>query len=78
MTQQDLLNEFVSLTPDAQRQVTDFVSFLRQKYQTQTQTPTRKNMNLHDEKFIGMWSDRQDMDNSTDWVRNIRENEWSK
>lgn len=64
MTQQDLLNEFVSLPPDAQRQVSDFISFLRQKYQTQT--PPRKQRNLRDEKFLGMWTDREDLDNSTE------------
>jgi len=70
------LNEFVSLPPDAQRQATDLISFLHQKHQTQT--PPRKEANLRDEKFIGMWSNRQDLDNSTDWVHNLRENEWSK
>jgi len=76
MTQQDLLDEFVSLPPDAQRQVTDFISFLHQKYQTRI--PARKNVELQEEKFIGMWSDRQDLNNSTEWVRHLRENEWSK
>jgi hypothetical protein len=27
--------------------------------------------------FIGMWSDRTDMNNSTDWVRTLRQQEWS-
>ncbi|MGB3239132.1 MAG: hypothetical protein WBB29_12605 [Geitlerinemataceae cyanobacterium] len=49
MTQQELLNEFLSLPPEAQRQVMSFITFLRQNYaltepnlptQTQTQTPT--------------------------------------
>jgi hypothetical protein len=47
MTQQDLLNEFFSLPPEAQRQVMSFIAFLRHNYvitepnlPTQTQTPT--------------------------------------
>ena len=60
MTQQNLLDEFSSLPVDAQRQVTDFVSFLRQKYQTET--PIRSNdTEIRDDKFIGMWSDREDL-----------------
>ncbi|WP_375510518.1 hypothetical protein [uncultured Nostoc sp.] len=33
---------------------------------------------LINDSFIGMWSDRQDLADSTAWVRGIRENEWSK
>ena len=76
MTQQNLLDEFSSLPIDAQRQVTDFVSFLRQK--CQTETPIRSNnTDIREDKFIGMWSDREDLVGSTKWVRNLRENEWA-
>lgn len=77
MTQQDFLDEFVSLPVDAQRQVTDFVSFLRQKYQTQTPVRTI-DAEIQDDKFIGMWSDREDLADSTDWVRSLREKEWTR
>ncbi|MEH2358729.1 hypothetical protein [Nostoc sp.] len=33
---------------------------------------------LINDNFIGMWSDRQDLADSTTWVRSVRENEWSK
>jgi hypothetical protein len=32
---------------------------------------------IKEEPFIGMWSDRKDMENSSKWVKNIREKEWS-
>jgi hypothetical protein len=32
---------------------------------------------LKEEPFIGMWSDRKDMENSSKWVKNIREKEWN-
>ncbi|WP_353929945.1 hypothetical protein WJM97_16815 [Okeanomitos corallinicola TIOX110] len=76
MTQQKLLNEFVSLPAEAQRQVMDFIAFLRQRYaivETATQSP---NNDLINDGFIGMWSERQDLTDSNDWVRNVRENEW--
>ncbi|MEO6909102.1 MAG: hypothetical protein ABI210_14555 [Abditibacteriaceae bacterium] len=77
MTQQNLLDEFSSLPIDAQRQVKDFVLFLRQKYQTET--PIRSNdTEIRDDKFIGMWSDREDLADSTEWVRSLREKEWSR
>ncbi|ALB41488.1 MULTISPECIES: hypothetical protein [Nostocales] len=31
---------------------------------------------LKEEPFIGIWSDRTDMENSTEWVKNIRQKEW--
>lgn len=77
MTQQDLLDEFVSLPVDAQREVTDFIAFLRQKYQTKD--PARSsNTQIQNDKFIGMWSDREDSLDSTSWVRNLRHKEWTK
>ena len=77
MTQQDLLDDFVSLPVDAQRQVTDFVAFLRQKYQTDSAVRGTET-SVQDDKFIGMWSDREDLTDSTDWVRNSRGKEWSR
>jgi hypothetical protein len=77
MTQQDLLDEFVSLPVDAQREVTDFIAFLRQKYQTKV--PARvSNAQIQEDKFIGMWSGREDLTDSTDWVRNLRDKEWTR
>lgn len=35
-------------------------------------------IDLINDNFIGMWSDRQDLADSTAWVRGVRENEWSK
>ncbi|MDY6805880.1 MAG: hypothetical protein SXA11_19035 [Cyanobacteriota bacterium] len=32
---------------------------------------------LKEEPFIGMWSDRQDLEDSSQWVKNLREREWS-
>jgi len=35
-------------------------------------------VSLADEPFIGMWRDREDMQDSSAWVRGIREREWVK
>jgi hypothetical protein len=75
MTQQQLLNEFKSLPSEAQRQVADFIAFLRQKYRT-TPPVTEKRRDLDGEGFIGMWAKREDMADSTNWVRQTREQEW--
>jgi hypothetical protein len=75
MTQQQLLNEFRSLPSEAQRQVADFIAFLRQKYRI-TPPTTDASRKLADEGFIGMWEKREDLADSTTWVRKTREQEW--
>jgi hypothetical protein len=78
MTQQELLNEFLSLPVEAQRQVIDFIAFLRQRYSAVESASHSADFDLINDSFIGMWSDRQDLADSTAWVRGVRENEWSK
>ncbi len=31
---------------------------------------------LEDESFVGMWQDREDLADSSPWVRQLREEEW--
>jgi hypothetical protein len=85
MTQQELLNEFFSLPAEAQSQVIDFIAFLRQKYTVVEPASQSQDVDLVNDSFIGMWRvgvarrrHRQDLADSTAWVRNVRENEWSK
>lgn len=78
MTQQELLNEFLSLPAEAQRQVIDFIAFLRQRYKSTEPSSESADLDLVNDDFIGMWRDRQDLADSTAWVRNVRDNEWSK
>ncbi|MHC0065451.1 hypothetical protein ACWATR_21555 [Nostoc sp. UIC 10890] len=78
MTQQELFNEFLSLPAEAQRQVIDFIAFLRQKYGGVEPASDSPDIDFINDSFIGMWSDRQDLADSTAWVRGVRENEWSK
>ncbi len=85
MTHQELFNEFLSLPAEAQRQVIDFIAFLRQKYAIVEPASKSPDIDLINDSFIGMWSvgvarrrHRQDLADSTAWVRGVRENEWSK
>jgi hypothetical protein len=76
MTQQDLLNEFLSLPAEAQVQVMEFIATLQQKYTVVTPASTAQSSDLINHNFIGMWTDRQDLADSNAWVRNVRKNEW--
>jgi hypothetical protein len=77
MTNEEILREINSLPVEAQRQIEDFVAFLRQRYQSSSLAETAKT-DLAAEEFIGMWRDREDFQDSTAWVRNVRQSHWGK
>ena len=77
MTNEEILREINSLPIEAQRQIEDFVSFLRERYKNSKPKPTPTS-DLESEAFVGMWRDREDMRDSSAWVRNVRETHWGK
>lgn len=72
----NLFEDIGSLPPEAQKQVSDFVAFLKLRYPVVQLTRKAKRTKLADEPFIGMWRDREDMRDSSAWVRRLREREW--
>ena len=76
ITQQELFKAFETLPIEAQRQALNFIAFLQQTYAPASK-PKKTEIDWTNDPFIGMWQERQDMNDSTTWVRNIRENEWS-
>jgi hypothetical protein len=74
MTSEEMLKEIASLPAEARREIEDFVAFLRSRYARST---AKNRGPLEDEEFIGIWADREDMADSTKWVREIREKHWA-
>ncbi|MDH7484951.1 MAG: DUF2281 domain-containing protein [Anaerolineae bacterium] len=68
--------EYTALPPELQKLVADFVTFLRTRYAPERTNKPAKRTRLADEPFIGMWSDREDMQDSSSWVRSVRQSEW--
>ncbi len=75
MELEKILNDINNLPSQAQQQVTDFIAFLRTRYKAPN-GQSSKPANLTNEPFIGMWKDRQDMQESRAWVREMRRPEW--
>jgi len=73
----NLIRDIGSLPPEAQKQISDFVAFLKTRYPVAQTTRKAKRTKLADEPFIGMWRDREDMQDSSEWVRSVRESEWT-
>ena len=70
--------EFSSLPPETQREVLDFIAFLRTPRRPPSARKAAKRPKLATEAFIGIWRDRRDLRDSTAWVRRVREEEWVK
>ena len=77
MSNEEILREINSLPPEAQRQIEDFISFLRARYGA-SQRKTAPSSDLESEAFVGMWRDREDMRDSSAWVRNVRKSHWDQ
>jgi hypothetical protein len=76
MTNEEILREITTL-PEGRKQAEDFLAFLRQRYTASAQTPTQ-NADWEKEPFVGMWRDREEMADSTAWVRNLRQTAWRR
>lgn len=76
MTNEELLREITALPPEGQRLLESFLVVMRERYARQAapapSTP------LPCESFIGMWRDRDEMTDSTTWVRSLRMAEWGR
>lgn len=75
MRQESFLHDYSTLPPEAQRQVEDFIAFLKTRYGTRY--ANKEKSGLSEEPFIGIWRNREDMTDSIKWVRNIRKSEWA-
>jgi len=76
MEQEKIVNDISSLPPGAQRQVVDFIDFLKTRYNRSRAKKQFKRTYLVNESFIGIWKDREDMKDNDKWLRNIRKTEW--
>jgi Protein of unknown function (DUF2281) len=75
MEQDRIINELANLPPEAQRQVFDFIAFLKTRYKR----VSAEKSNVADwsnEPFVGIWKGRGDMNDSVSWVRQTRRAQW--
>lgn len=76
MIDKELIEQIQQLPPEAQQEALEFVDFLSEKYPQKNKSSTQKS--ILDSPFRGIWKDREDMKDSTQWVRNIRKSRFAK
>ena len=78
MSEKELIKQIRKLPSEAQKEAADFVEFLSQKYIQKTEEtdfPNKKS--ILENSFRGIWKDRDDLQDSTKWVRELRKSRWA-
>lgn len=76
MEKESIWRQFDRLPTEAKREVIDFIALLQMRYQIINLKKQSKKLKLSEEPFIGIWKDREDLIDSTAWIRDIRGREW--
>ncbi len=69
----NLEQRLAALPERAQREVADLIATLEARHR---RSRTASTAALRKEPFIGCWRDRDDLADSTAWVRHTRRSEW--
>jgi hypothetical protein len=78
MNVQAILNDIKTLPPDKQEEVADFIAFLKIRLGTQKEKTLGESTPANSSSFFGMWADREEMKDSSFWVRELRTREWER
>ena len=71
-----VIKDFESLPEEAKREVADFIAFLKSRYTHHKKTDQFLKSKLTEESFVGLWKDREDLSDSSAWLRDVRKTEW--
>ncbi len=78
MNREQVWREFDALPPHAQQQVVAFITFLHSQTNQEPAPVMPISTDLANEPFVGMWRDRDDLMDSSAWVRRLRASEWTR
>lgn len=76
MSESTVSKKIKKLPPEAKQQAQDFVDFLYERY-VKNESKKSVKKSIIESSFFGLWKDREDMQDSTAWVRKIRKSQWS-
>ncbi len=76
MSESTVSKKIKRLPPEAKQQAQDFVDFLYERY-VKGDTKRSAKKSISESSFFGLWKDREDMKDSTEWVSKVRKSQWS-
>jgi hypothetical protein len=76
MSDLSVSNKINKLPPEAKKQAQDFVDYLYERYVKDEDGKSAED-SISESPFFGMWKNREDMQDSTAWVRKVRKSQWS-
>ncbi|TNE73102.1 hypothetical protein EP331_05385 [bacterium] len=77
MSEITLSKKIKQLPPKARKQAIEFVDYLYMQSQAEF-NKTSENVVREDSFYFGMWKDREDLKESSEWVQKNRTSEWEK
>ena len=80
MSKNPVIDKFEELPSAARRKAGDFVEFLYNRYvkKSLNKRPQTSKEPISKSPFVGMWKGRDDMADSTEWVRKKRSQGWDR
>jgi hypothetical protein len=79
MTSKDLIvKELDNLPPSAHKLIKEFIDLLRKSLEIEEKTAVKSRKSVIQGKFIGMWKDREDTNDSVTFVKNLRKAHWGQ
>lgn len=77
MDKEKVLKKIDMLPVEAQREAKDFVQYLYDRY-VGSRSPKKTKGSISESGFVGMWKNREDLKDSTIWVKGQREKQWKE
>lgn len=78
MSEKEIIKQIRKLPAEAQKEAADFVEYLTQKYIRKPEEGDKiKEKSILENSFRGVWKDREDLQDSTKWVRELRISRWA-
>ena len=76
MDLEEICRQLAALPPEGQRRVAEFIMLLQGHANRPPRSRRLSKLKLSEEPFIGLWEGREDLRDSTTWVRDLRRREW--
>ena len=75
MAKKSVLDILDQLPPSARKEAENFLRYLYDQHVTSAPKKTA-NTSVTESPFVGMWKDREDLQDSTSWVKEQRKSQW--